>query len=199
MNRPFAIGILLVWLAAIVGVGASGLLYAARGPVLAPIVWGPVLVFVAAFTFSVRVRAWALTINPRPLVLFHLVRFIGIAFLILHGQGRLPAAFALPAGWGDIAVAATAPLAALGLPARTAMRRRLLLAWNAVGLGDTLFAVFTAMRLRLRNPVDMAAITVFPLSLVSTFIVPLLLMTHFVLLTQLWQQRGRVTGSGSMR
>ena len=47
------------------------------------------------------------------------------------------------------------------------------------------------MRLRLRNPADMAAITVFPLSFVPTFLVPMILITHFVLITQLWLRRAR--------
>ena len=46
---------------------------------------------------------------PLPaLVAAHAVRVLGIFFLILHAQGRLPAPFAPTAGWGDIVIGATA-------------------------------------------------------------------------------------------
>jgi hypothetical protein len=181
-------GIVVVWLGVVAGVGASGLLYGA-GLVLAPIVWAPVLAFLAAFVLAPRFRAWALALNPRPLVFFHLIRVVGVAFLILHGQGRLPSAFAVPAGVGDLVVAALAPGVAFCADGRTPTRRWFFLAWNIAGLADVLYAVLTAMRLRLRDPVEMAAITGFPLSLVPTFVVPMILITHFILIAQLWGRR----------
>jgi hypothetical protein len=187
LNR-IVTGILIAWLAAAVVAGGAGLV-TRIGRGLAPVVVTPVLVFVAAFALAPRMRAWFLGLNPRSLVLFHLVRFVGVAFLVLHARGRLPSAFALPAGWGDIAMAATAPLAALCIPPRTDARRRLFIAWNLVGAVDILNAVSTAGRLRFRNPADMAAMTEFPLSLVPTFLVPLILITHIILVAQVWKRR----------
>ena len=43
------------------------------------------------------------------LIRLHLWRFLGVLFLALMVQGQLPALFALPAGIGDILVAAAAP------------------------------------------------------------------------------------------
>ena len=183
-------GIAALWLGAVTILGASGLLYGI-GLGLAPVVWAPVLAFVAAFGLARGVRAWALALPSRPLVLVHLIRVVGLAFLVLHGQGRLPGAFALPAGWGDLVMAASVPGAVLCASARTRARRWGLLLWNVAGLADVLYAVLTAMRLRLSNPMEMAAITSFPLSLIPTFVVPLLLITHFILIAQLYGKRAR--------
>ena len=75
--------------------------------------------------------------------------------------------------------------------AERAARRWGLLLWNVAGLADVLYAVLTAMRLRLSDPMEMAAITSFPLSLIPTFVVPLLLITHFILIAQLYGKRAR--------
>src|SRR5215212_4132482 len=50
--------------------------------------------------------------TPARLTLPHTVRVTGLAFLIAMAQGYLPAAFALPAGLGDIAIGLTAPYVA---------------------------------------------------------------------------------------
>ncbi len=184
------LGILGVWLLIVVALGASGVIYGiGRGFI--PIVWGPVVAFLIAFAFAPRMRSWFLRLNPRMLILLHQVRSVGVVFLVLYAQGRLPYVFAGPAAWGDMLMAATAPLAALCVPARTARRRGLLLGWNLLGLIDVLNAVLTAARLRLRNPEDMAAITAFPYSLIPTFVVPLIIVTHFILIAQLWTSHPR--------
>lgn len=42
----------------------------------------------------------------------HTLRVVGVLFLIVMAQGHLPAAFALPAGLGDIAIGVAAPFVA---------------------------------------------------------------------------------------
>jgi hypothetical protein len=64
----------------------------------------------------------------------HAFRFVGGVFLIVMAQGHLPAAFALPAGIGDIVTATAAPLVA-----RRAGGRRAALVFNAFGLLDLLW------------------------------------------------------------
>jgi hypothetical protein len=184
------LGVLGAWLLLVIGLGASGAIYGiGRGFI--PIVWGPTVAFLIAFAFVPRARAWFLRLNPRMLILLHQVRSVGVIFLVLYAQGRLPYAFAGPAAWGDMLMAATAPLAALCVPARTPLRRGLLLGWNLLGLIDVLNAVLTAARLRFRNPAEMAAITAFPYSLIPTFIVPLIMITHVILIAQLWSTHPR--------
>lgn len=70
-----------------------------------------------------------------------LYRAIGVVFLIVLAQGQLPAHFALPAGWGDIAVGLTAPLLALALVRRIPGAVRLAFSWNVLGLLDLAVAI----------------------------------------------------------
>jgi hypothetical protein len=103
----------------------------------------------------------------------HVVRFVGFYFLVLHARGELPRAFAVPGGWGDIATA-TLALMVSTLSADTRLGKSAYLAWNIFGLLDILFVVATATRLGLANPDSMRALTHLPLSLLPTFIVPLI-------------------------
>jgi hypothetical protein len=50
--------------------------------------------------------------TPTRLALPHTLRVVGVLFLIVMAQGHLPAAFALPAGLGDIAIGVAAPFVA---------------------------------------------------------------------------------------
>ncbi len=110
--------------------------------------------------------------------------FVGVYFLLLYRQGELPYAFAVPGGWGDIIVALLASF--LILSGAAAGRRRLAyLLWNVLGLVDILFVVATATRLAFADPLSMAALLRFPLSLVPTFVVPLVIAIHVVLFVRL--------------
>jgi hypothetical protein len=161
--------------------GAAG---AVRGlpPATIPLVLFALTALVLAAAWRVAgFRAWLAAIDARWLVGLHLTRFVGFYFLYLHGQGRLPYAFAVPGGWGDIAVAALAALLLLAGPPRGAWRRRAYIAWNVLGLVDILFVVATARRLVATDPGSMAPLQELPLSLLPTFLVPLIIAGHVVL------------------
>lgn len=120
-------------------------------------------------------------------------RVIGLVFVILLGQGQLPAHFALPAGWGDVAVGLFAPLVALGLVRNVRGSRVLAMAWNgfglldlvvAVGMGTGYLAPFLVPDLGPRVP-PAAAMGVFPLILVPTFGVPVSVLLHLIAMTRL--------------
>jgi hypothetical protein len=68
-------------------------------------------------------------------------RAIGAIFLVLMALGQIPAHFALPAGWGDVAVGLAAPLVGLALARRAAGSRVLAAGWNGFGLLDLIVAV----------------------------------------------------------
>ena len=142
----------------------------------------------ACFRFP-TLHTWINTIDVRTLVLLHLTRFVGIYFLILHRRGELPGAFALPAGIGDIAVAIMAIPVALA-PLEAPSRRRAIVIWNVVGLVDILLVVATAARLNLADPAQMQAFTRLPLSLLPTFLVPLIIATHVLLFVRLARAEG---------
>jgi hypothetical protein len=52
------------------------------------------------------------------------------------------------------------------------------LAWNVVGMLDIGFVVATAARLAAADPSSMRALLRLPLSLLPTFLVPLIIATH---------------------
>ncbi|MEO8140652.1 MAG: hypothetical protein ABI742_13445, partial [Gemmatimonadota bacterium] len=113
-----------------------------------------------------------------------------IYFLVLYGRGELPFAFAVPGGWGDIAIATGALILVLLVP-DLAARRGLVLLWNLLGLADILFVVVTAARLALADPNSMAALQRLPLSLLPTFLVPIIIASHLLLFTRLIGEKVR--------
>lgn len=150
----------------------------------------PPIVFVVAFTVSRRVRDWALAFDTRTLVFFQTVRVGGIAFLAVYAVGKLNGKFALWAGLLDAATGVSAPFAAHYLtPTRTAKQRGLLIAWMAVGILDFVVAIPLASIVRASDPDSMGALTILPLSMITTYGVPLALMDYFILGAQLWRQR----------
>jgi hypothetical protein len=169
------------WFIAALAVGAAGVLD--RLPVPPPAIAGLLTaVTLAALAFFDGLRRAVLDRGPVPLVALHLVRFVGIYFLVLYGRGELPRDFAQQAGWGDIVVAVGAVLVLLFvLPARTAGRRRALLAWNVVGLADILFVIGSAMRLPATERGTVMPFFHLPLSLLPTFFVPLIIVSHLLL------------------
>ena len=122
-----------------------------------------------------------------------LYRTIGLLFVILLGLGQLPAHFAQPAGWGDIAVGLTAPLVALALARRLPGSVPLAVAWNLLGLTDLVLAVglgtgylapILVPSLGARVP-PAAAMGVFPLILVPLFTVPVSALLHLLSLRKI--------------
>jgi hypothetical protein len=122
-----------------------------------------------------------------------LYRTIGVVFLALLALGRLPAHFALPAGWGDVAIGLAAPLVALAVARGVRGGRTLAVAWNVVGLLDLVIAVgmgtgflvpFLTPGLGPRVP-PAAAMGVFPMILVPTFTVPVSVLLHLLALGRL--------------
>jgi hypothetical protein len=134
-------------------------------------------------------RGFVSTVDLRALVLFHLTRFVGFYFLVLHARGELPWAFAVPGGWGDNVVAATGLILILFVRPDRPGGRRAYLVWNVVGLLDILGVVLTAGRLAVGDPESMRALLELPLSLLLTFVVPIIIATHVWMLGRLVRAR----------
>ena len=141
------------------------------------------LLLLAYFRLA-TVRAWVDALDLRTIVLLHVTRFVGLYFIVLSRQGLLPYDFAVPGGIGDIVVA-TLALVVVFAPLADASRERALRIWNVIGLVDIVLVVLTATRLNLANPLQMRALTYLPLSLLPTFLVPLLIATHVIIYTRL--------------
>jgi hypothetical protein len=154
-------------------------------------VLAPVVVFSLWFARSKPFREFALALNPRILTIVHAWRIGGFVFLVLYTYGILPGMFALPAGWGDIAIGATAPLVAMKLA--NPDHRNSFILWQVLGVSDLLIAVILGTTAGLSNAhgIPTTVMTVLPLSLIPTFAVPLLLILHVICVAQArrWQPR----------
>ena len=126
------------------------------------------------------IRTWVDALDLRTLILVHLTRFVGVYFLFLFQRGELPRAFALPAGIGDLIVA-TMALPVAFAPLEAGPRRRAIAIWNVAGLVDILLVVATAARLNAADPAQLRIMTHLPLSLLPTFLVPLIIATHVII------------------
>ncbi len=152
-------------------------------PVGAPLlIAGLTLGFSVALARAGGLKAAAVALGVRAILAVHLVRFVGIYFLWLQVQGRLPVEFAQRAGWGDI-VAAVGALGLLFWHEGAGFRRGLFW-WNLVAAADLFVAVGTAGWLNLTRPGSMVEITGLPLALIPLWVVPVLLSSHIYLLRQ---------------
>src|SRR6266850_1119933 len=84
----------------------------------------PVLVFTAGYLKWPAFRRFVLGANLPLLTLAQTWRVGGLIFVILYYKHILPGAFALPAGWGDFAIGATAPLLAWAISSRKRFPKR---------------------------------------------------------------------------
>jgi hypothetical protein len=144
----------------------------------------PIVLFSLWFATSDRFRQFALSLNPRTLTYIQSWRVVGVVFVILEARGVLPAIFALPAGYGDIAIGATASFVAWKFANRR--HRGSFILWQALGIADLVNAVSLGTTVSLLSPhgTPMTAMTVLPLSLIPTFLVPLFLIFHVICIAQ---------------
>jgi len=171
-----------IWLAAALAIGRLGWLQFATPPLPQLLIAALTLMVLGLFWLPTPFGAWVIAVDVRVLILIHATRIIpGVAFLILHARGQLPWAFAVPGGWGDILVGVTAlAVAAIPRPYK-GWRRRAVLWWNAFGLADILLVVSTATRIGMSDPESLRPLLQLPLSLLPTFLVPIVIATHAAL------------------
>jgi hypothetical protein len=185
LNRVVTL-VLLGWLC--FAVGLAGWFQNASALAVAATV-GTLTALILFACWKVRtIRACVLNIDLRWLVLLHLTRlFAGAYFLVLCQRSQLPCAFARPAGWGDIVVAVLA-LAVVGAM-RTQFAKTFLLSWNTLGLIDIILVVSSAFRFGLKDWQSMHALRELPLSLLPTFLVPLIIASHALIFVRLPRAR----------
>jgi hypothetical protein len=177
----------LCWLLVAVAVGYSGILRAAAVPM-------PIFAFAITITLlgvlAVRrdLRNRLLGFGVRVLVAVHLTRFVGFYFLALYRDGLLPRNFAVPAGWGDIAVAVLAAVLLAAVRPETPRGRLMYLAWNVIGLADILMVLANGARMMAANPSLQAGFSSLPLILLPLFLVPLVIVTHVMIFVSLWKK-----------
>lgn len=179
-----------VWFLAALVVGASGRLASLAPPRPQLLLLLLTAALIAAGMLVPSFRAWLAAVDLRSVIAIHLTRFIGVYFLVLYARGLLPFDFAVLGGWGDIAIATTA-LLWLVLVAEPTAHRTLLLLWNLCGLIDIVFVVATAARMATADPASMGPMRTLPLSLLPTFLVPLIIASHVLIFWRLGARSGR--------
>lgn len=180
-------GILLAaWLVLATILAGAGAFVAGpgRAPTIGLAVLAPILAGGLALASSRTVRARVLAIPQPWLVGIQSLRVLGIAFLVLLSRGVLPAQFALPAGWGDVAVGAAAPFVAWALSRKMRWAPTLAVVWNAFGILDLVVAVGmgtlstdSSVRVFMNAP-SAGPMAQLPLALIPTFGVPIFVLLH---------------------
>ena len=187
--------VLLAWFFLALGASVSG--WFVNAPSQPPLALGlavvvPILLFLFVSLTSHAFRHFVRSIDPVTITALQFYRVLGgVAMLVLSSRNLLPAVFALPAGWGDVAIGVTAPLVALALAAGTSSGRVVFLIWNVLGMLDLIVAVSLGILASgisfglLASTGSASVMTVFPMSLIPTFLVPLSFILHLIGLNQL--------------
>lgn len=188
--------VLFAWWGVVQALGAQNVFWAGDGVESAPIILASIVIPAALGIFLLgRSRRVADLIDALPLswlVGAQFYRILGVIFLVLWmDDGKLPADFAVSAGWGDIAVGLLALL--VGWMAYRGFRaaNRVAFGWNLLGMADLVAAVgLGAMTspgalhlLALDNPNLYA--TAYPLVMVPAFAVPISLILHGLVFVKL--------------
>jgi hypothetical protein len=153
------------------------------GPWMGVAVVLPVILGLAGIAASSTARRIVAATPLWALVAIQVYRVVGAVFLILWAGRHLPGAFALPAGFGDLATGIAAPIVGYTI-ARWPDKQRTVTWWNAFGIADLVVAVTTgfltspgtAQLLAFDAPNRL--ITAYPLALVPLYAVPVSLILH---------------------
>jgi hypothetical protein len=189
MSVALAVRVIVwLWLFAALAAGYFGVLQKLPLPAVQGILVALTGALVLAYRTIAPFRRWIGELDLRALVLLHVTRFVGFYLIALYRKGILPYAFAVPAGVGDVAVAVLALVVAF-YPFSEAARPRAIYIWNVVGLIDILLVVFSAARIGLTGSRELYALTYLPLSLLPTFLVPLIIASHLAIFARLGGMR----------
>ena len=132
---------------------------------------------IARWYVAPRLAALSLPAALTPLLLFHAFRHVGMVFLVPTVVGpTLPAAFAVPAAYGDLVAALLALLAIAALRMGWVGAIALVWVFNVVGFLDFVNAFYQGFR----NSVQLGAAYYIP-----TFAVPAMAVTHVMIFAML--------------
>ncbi len=156
----------------------------------------------AIFLTALRIYVWPrlATLSPvtllTPILLLHAGRELGLMFLF-EGATKpgMPAAFAVPAAWGDLAAAVLAVIALRAVRTGAASARTWVWVFNLFGTADLLNAIAMAV-------IHQSAPYLGAAYWIPAFWVPLLLATHtlvFVYLLRHWRKPAGALAGGTAR
>jgi hypothetical protein len=180
--------VLAGWACVALPIAASGALVHLPRPAIPLVIASVPIAAIVTYRRSEALRAWVKTADLRLPILYHLIRIVfGLAFLRLFADGRLPAEFALRAGYGDIVAGGLAPVAAFAALRLTPARRAIVLGWNVIALGDILLVIATAQKLLILDgdAQMLGMLSSFPYSTLPVFVVPMVVLTHLLVFARL--------------
>lgn len=178
--------VLLAWFFLVLGASVSGWFYVPQPnpPVALGLAVGvPVLLGFLLFFASRAFRRFVGSMNAVTITALQSYRVVGAAELVLYSWHRLPALFGLPTGWGDIIIGSTAPLAALALASGTRSGKVMFVLWNVLGILDLVNGIFLGVVIQtglLPTTIDASAMSLFGMSLITVYLVPISILLHFV-------------------
>ena len=176
------------WLLAAAALAATGIPARLQPPAPQLVLLGVTAALIIAGTRLPLFRGWLRRLDWRTIVGFHASRALaGAAFLVAERSGNLPARWAQPSAYGDIAVATLAMLLIAAVAPRRSGARGAYLAWNVVGLFDILAVVIGAARIAMSDPSAMVALFRLPLAIIPLWLVPLIIASHILLFVRLRQ------------
>lgn len=193
-GRLRAAVLLAAWFAVVVLLGAADALGQDHGtgpPGLGAAVILPVAALCLIMFRTEQMRRTMSAVPLAVLIAVHGVRVLGVIFLLLYAEQRLPAPFAPVAGWGDVLIGIVAvPLA--WTVARTGTRaRRPVFVWNTLGLLDLIIAIILGPASSpgplqvFATPPAGVMLTTLPWLLIPAFIVPILALLHIAIFHRL--------------
>lgn len=185
--------VIIGWFIAALALALSGAYHATadRIPTIQYGLFVPIIAGMLLLYRSSTVRRLLDAIPQHWLIGIQVFRILGVTFLVLHASGMLPGLFAWPAGLGDILVGVLAPAVAFAYARAPRENRTLVYAWNILGLADLAVAVGMGL-MTSPSPLQLFAfdhpnelISIFPLVLIPTFLVPLSVLLHLASLFKL--------------
>ncbi len=146
----------------------------------------PAIVFYGAYRTFPALRSWVHQLDLALVTATQAWRVIGVSFLFLWGLGDLPAVFAAPAGFGDLAVGLVAAFVTLQVARRTPNWKRSSYLLILFGMLDFVAAFGTAILSDASRPLalpgapDSTLMQQFPMALIPAFAVPAFIILHLV-------------------
>jgi hypothetical protein len=193
-NRSLLVtGIAVAWLSLQAGLGLSGFYTITTGiPPRFMLLIGPPLVCTVILFSSSRRRAFVDSWNARWLTYLHIVRVpVEIVLFLLFIHHQVPQIMTFEGHNYDILSGVTAPVVAYLAFTRKQLSRTILLAWNFICVALLLNIVVTAV-LSIPLPFQQfafeqpnRALLYFPFIWLPCFIVPVVLLSHLVMIRRL--------------
>jgi hypothetical protein len=177
-----------VWFTVIVFLGASGTVH--KSPeLLAATMIVPLIAFMLAGIFSTSLKQAETSVPMEALILFSALRILCGTYLIDSGSG-IDSSWAVPAAISGILLGLAAiPIGLFAVPISDGWKWFAVFIWNLLGFVDAVVSPVAAIIMAMVSRGSMLSIMQMPMFLLTAFILPVVLWTHFRISSRLWRQQ----------